>query len=270
MWIPHLLQLLAVFCCNVPEDNNDFPTKKRMVLESIADIAPSDVENKTVFGQYSYGVGNERSSTDLGDIRPYRQEPGVRHDSTTETFCAVELEFNPTKAADNGLDHWCGIPFLLISGKRMHRKETGVWIEFKKADALEKLFEADPETELCERWNIRFQPFPAILRYHVVKAPGNYNHLGMGRSRYNYVKHYPNEPLRDYATLLHEAIAGQNFWFVKANTILESWRIGQSIVDFRESTGHRVHRYTSGDPGPLAAFYEKFRFLYLPQLGLID
>lgn len=270
MWIPHLLQLLAVFCCNPPRNEEDFPKMKREVLESIANVSPEEIENHVILGQYSYGIGDERSPNDSVDIRPYRQENGVPHTSQTSTFCAIKLMFDEKQSKKNDLSHWNGVPFYLITGKRMHRKETGVWIRFKPAPGLTSLFDAEPENDLCELWNIRFHPYPAIIRYHVVKAPGNYNHLGIGRSRYTYSKNYPDEPLRDYETLLKEAIGGQNFWFVKANTILESWRIGQPFVNHLNQDSQKIHRYTSGDPGPLEEFGKKFGFLYLEQLGLID
>ena len=41
----------------------------------------------------------------------YRQEPGVKPDSTTETFTALKLQIDNWR--------WAGVPFYLRTGKRL-------------------------------------------------------------------------------------------------------------------------------------------------------
>ena len=53
----------------------------------------------------------------------YRQEPGVKPDSATETFVALKLQ------VDNW--RWSGVPFYLRTGKRLKKAMTEIAIEFK-------------------------------------------------------------------------------------------------------------------------------------------
>jgi glucose-6-phosphate 1-dehydrogenase len=54
----------------------------------------------------------------------YREEPGVRAESVTETYAAVRLH------VDNW--RWARTPFFLRSGKRLPRRVTEVAIQFKR------------------------------------------------------------------------------------------------------------------------------------------
>ncbi len=78
----HLTQLMTVIGLEVPVsfDADAIRTEKLKVLRSIMPIAPEDV----VYGQYtSWKIGDQT-------IPGYREEPGVPHDSQTETFVALE------------------------------------------------------------------------------------------------------------------------------------------------------------------------------------
>ena len=85
MWIPHLLQILALFAMDRPDNIEDIPTKKREALEKVIRIECNEVEECAVFGQYSDGVDDE------DELTAYRQEDDVDSKSLTETYVKLSL-----------------------------------------------------------------------------------------------------------------------------------------------------------------------------------
>ena len=101
----HVFQLLSLTAMEPPNsfDADAVRTEKHKVLEAISPLDDADVRRNTVRGQYGAG--------DMGGhpAVAYRQEPGVAHDSTTETYVAMRL------AIDNW--RWAGVPFYSAHGQ---------------------------------------------------------------------------------------------------------------------------------------------------------
>src|SRR5499426_3083433 len=95
----HILQLLCLVAMEPPVTFDAYPVRdeKTKVMRALRPIAPADVDQFTVRGQYGTGfVGGRR-------VSGYREEPGVSPQSTTETYAALEL------TVDNW--RWAGVPF---------------------------------------------------------------------------------------------------------------------------------------------------------------
>lgn len=71
-----------------------------------------------ILGQY--GPGSIRGHAVPG----YRQEPGVQPDSCTPTFAMTRLFIDNWR--------WQGVPFYLVSGKRLQEKQTRIVVQFKE------------------------------------------------------------------------------------------------------------------------------------------
>src|SRR5262249_44821012 len=63
-----------------------------------------------------------------GQFRGYRDEPGVKPNSRTETFVALKLEINSWR--------WKGVPFYIRAGKCLPVTATEVLVELRRPPAI--------------------------------------------------------------------------------------------------------------------------------------
>ena len=106
MVVTHLFQVLAFMAMEPPTalEPRAISEEKNKVFRSMRPIEPAHV----VRGQY---IG-------------YRDEPGVAHDSETETFIALRVEIDNWR--------WAGVPFFLRTGKRMAEGARIISIAFRE------------------------------------------------------------------------------------------------------------------------------------------
>ena len=106
MVVTHLFQILAFTAMEPPTSLEPaaISREKNKVFRSMQPIQPTDV----VRGQYT----------------GYHDEPGVRHDSETETFVALKC------FVDNW--RWAGVPFYLRTGKRLAEGARIISIAFRE------------------------------------------------------------------------------------------------------------------------------------------
>ncbi|HSH13951.1 MAG TPA: glucose-6-phosphate dehydrogenase, partial [Desulfurivibrionaceae bacterium] len=120
MFQNHMLQLLALITMEPPtlfaaERVRDEQVK---VFRSLRPFSEVGDEEMPILGQYGPGRSGERQ------VKGYRQEEGVAADSLTPTFAMLRLFIDNWR--------WQGVPFYLISGKRLLRKDTRLVIQFKQ------------------------------------------------------------------------------------------------------------------------------------------
>ena len=106
MVVTHLFQVLAFMAMEPPTalEPRAISEEKNKVFRSMRPIEPGHV----VRGQY---IG-------------YRDEPGVAHDSETDTFIALRCEIDNWR--------WAGVPFFLRTGKRMAEGARIISIAFRE------------------------------------------------------------------------------------------------------------------------------------------
>src|SRR3954468_7973307 len=106
----HLLQVVALLAMEPPAgpDSRFLQDEKAKVLAAMEPIDPKNV----VRGQY---VG-------------YRDEPGVKPDSNTETFVAARLEIDSWR--------WAGVPWYVRVGKGLAADATEAVVEFHSPPRL--------------------------------------------------------------------------------------------------------------------------------------
>src|SRR5204863_2564999 len=93
--------------------------ERSKLLRSIRVWKPEEVLENAVPGQYGPGrIGGE-------DVPGFRQEPGVRPNSQTNTYAAVTL------FVDNW--RWAGVPFYVRTGKRLAKRVSEIAIQFHEA-----------------------------------------------------------------------------------------------------------------------------------------
>src|SRR5437879_9089109 len=122
----HVLQLTSLVAVEPPAsfDATAVRNEKIKVLQSIRPFTEESIKTDIVRGQYGPGRMPGNSSLLAG----YRQEPGVKKDSTTETFVAAKLQIDNWR--------WAGVPFYLRTGKRLPSRVTEIAIQFRRAPHL--------------------------------------------------------------------------------------------------------------------------------------
>jgi glucose-6-phosphate 1-dehydrogenase len=234
----HLLQLLALVAMEAPvgPGAGALWDKKVDVFRSVPDLDPT----RTVRAQYE----------------GYRNVPGVKGDSTTETYVALRLH------VDNW--RWAGVPFFIRAGKALAARATEVRIIFRRVPALSFLTEvphADPN-ELV----FRIDP-DAGLRL-VLRSKANDGcacrdvHMDMPFAA------QLGQPPEPYERLINDALAGDHSLFTREDAVEETWRILQPLL----SDPPAPVPYAVGSWGPpqaddLVRGHPSWRLPWLPVLA---
>lgn len=227
----HLTQLLALTAMEVPVslDADQVRNEKVKVLRSIEPIRPEDV----VRGQYHEG------RVDGSRLAAYREEPGVRPRSPTETYVAVRLRINSWR--------WHGIPFFLRTGKRLPAKRTEIVVHFRSPPVW--FFGRRRSGEItANRLTITLQPDEGFELAFEIKRPGHAIELETHRLHFLYSEAFG--PLADaYLTLILDIMRGDQTLFVRADEVEEAWRVYQPIL----ASPPPLQPYAAGTWGPKAA-----------------
>jgi glucose-6-phosphate 1-dehydrogenase len=238
----HLLQLMAVVAMEPPNSfrASDLRSEQRHVLEAVRPIAYEEVPQVAVRGQY--GRGDVDGKT-LGD---YREEPGVRPGSACDTYAALKLMIDNWR--------WEGVPFFLRTGKRMRRKLTQFVINFKPAPHLFRNLGNGQARPRHNQLVVNVQPDEGISLRFEGKVPGQGIHLKSALLDFDYQDQFKSVPFEAYATLLLEAIHGDQTHFKDRHEVEAAWRIVMPVLDYwRDHPDQGLESYASGSWGPAAA-----------------
>jgi len=216
----HLMQVLSLVAMEPPAAHsigvvND---RKRDVFLAMADADPAHY----VRGQY----------------RGYRDVTGVAPDSSTETFVALRLEIDNWR--------WSGVPFFIRAGKALPDTVTEVRVVFRDAPWLGFAPKSSPRPER-NQMVLRIGPSPgARLRLQAKDAElfaSRPVHLDMTFAALG------DEGPTAYEVLLHAAMTGDASHFARQDSVEESWRVLEPLLDAPPP----VHQYDEGTWGPEAS-----------------
>jgi glucose-6-phosphate 1-dehydrogenase len=216
----HLLQVLSMVAMEPPTEGgtDTINDRKRDVFVAMPAADPAHY----VRGQYD----------------GYLDVKGVAEGSQTETFAAMRLEIDNWR--------WAGVPFFIRAGKAMPATVTEVRIVFKHPPRLgfasRHMKRPDPNHMV-----LRIGPMPgARLRLQAKGAEGaalRTIHLDMDFADEGGEGHTP------YEELLHAAMLGDRSHFARQDSVEETWRIVQSLLDAPPP----VEPYEKGSWGPGSA-----------------
>ncbi len=236
----HLLQVLSVVAMEPPVsmDAAAIRTEKIKIFQALRVPNARDVPRIAVRGQYAAGtVEGER-------VVGYRENEGVATNSQTDTYGAWRAYVDTWR--------WGGVPFYLRSGKAMKRKKTEIVLYFKSTPHC--LFREHARKMRPNQIVINVQPNEGIRVRFVGKVPG----LGMNIKDvvmdFDYVEQWKSDPPESYATLLYDAIEGDQTLFKHRDEIECGWNAVQPILDYwRENPDDDLPNYDAGTWGPVAA-----------------
>jgi len=238
----HLLVLLGFLAMEPPNSFDAHAVRDEInkVLDAIQPLTPEQVLQHAVRGQYAKG-----SLPDGKAVTAYRESPGVKPDSNTETYAALKLKMDNWR--------WAGVPFYLRTGKAMPEKYTEVAIQFKNAPR--NMFKnTDTESMKADMLVLRIQPNEGIQMSFGAKVPGPTMRVETVNMDFSYVDYFGNKPATGYETLIYDCMNGDATLFKHADTVEKGWEIVQSVLDVWHALPPRdFPNYEAGTWGPHAA-----------------
>jgi len=228
MFQSHLLDICTLMTMRTPAPDESFRLYRRNALEQLYLPPAASIGELTTQGQY--GPNPERN------FPGYIQEDGIAEHSRTNTFVTLKLATRTSR--------WEGIPFYLLSGKRLDRKETRISIEFQVAHPVGL-------GSYPNRLDIILQG-EAGLRLHLQTK--------LGGSEPQFRPLIMSDPLvcmgdclPEHSLLLLEAIAGKQQWFLTFEEVRIAWRLIDPVQKYLEDPKTPLAIYPAGTAGPKEA-----------------
>jgi len=215
--VNHLMQVLAVAAMEAPA-GNDAETFKDAKYAVFRSTATAEVD-RYVRGQYE----------------GYLKIDGVAPDSSTETYAAMRLHIDNWR--------WSGVPWFIRAGKDLPVTQTELRVLFRHPPRLGFMEHGHRRPE-PDQFVIKLDPGTGVqmsLDAHRADASGPCAiTLDMEFSQEG------GEAPTPYEVLLLDAINGDSTRFTRQDSIEETWRIFQPLLDAPPP----VHAYAPGTWGP--------------------
>lgn len=235
----HVLQILSLVAMEPPTSlsSEDIRSEKLKVLKSLRLINQTNVCDHTVRAQYSSNCVNNKL------IPGYLEEEGAIQHSVTETFVAIKAFIDSWR--------WSGVPFYLLTGKRLAKKQSEVVIYFKQQshNIFNQFKKELPPNQLI----IRLQPDEGLELRIMSKVPGLGKHLALQESKLDLNFNSLSDATRiadAYERLLLEVMQGNQYLFVSREEVEQAWKWIDGIKNSWEAENAPLHTYPSGTWGP--------------------
>lgn len=168
-----------------------------------------------------------------GQFRGYREEPGVRPDSKTETFASMQIHIDSWR--------WEGVPFFIRTGKCLPVTATEVLVRLKQPP--QRLFDSS-RSESPNHIRFRLGPDRVVIALGAqVKQPGEQM---TGEDIELYMCRQKGDEQGAYERLMSDAMEGDTSLFAREDGVEEAWRIVDPIVKMPTP----IFEYAPGTWGP--------------------
>lgn len=240
MFQNHMLQLLSLVVQEPPSvfEAERARDEKAKVFRSLRPFDLENLDDNLVLGQYGSGI------TEGQPCLAYRDEPGVAPASLTPTFALMKV------FVDNW--RWQGVPFFLVSGKRMKSKLTRLAIHFKEVPhSLLRQVLGDHIT--TNRLVLDIHPHESISLTIQTKNPGAILCLRTVRMFFDYNQGYGGPRLEAYEKALLDCMLGDHLLFWRQDGLELCWSFLDPVLNLCETCRNRVQRlkpYPAGSWGP--------------------
>ena len=236
----HLLQLLCLTAMEPPSqfDPSAVRNEKLKVLRSLRPIDRDDAASHSVAGQYTAGA------IDGVAVPGYRDELG--RDSQTETFVALRAHIDNWR--------WSGVPFYLRTGKRMPRRCTEIFLQFRKVP--HSIFGEDARIQ-PNALVIQLQPEERISLMLMNKTPGldrdglKFSQVALDLDLHETFEHVHRRLA--YERLYLDALEGNGTLFVRRDETEAAWIWVDGIFKSWADAGMKPKSYPAGTWGPASS-----------------
>lgn len=225
----HAMQILSLLTMEPPAsfDAEAIRDEKVKVLRAVQPVDPAAVVRA------QYGSGRLAA----GSVPAFRDEPGVKPDSDTETFVAARLRIENWR--------WAGVPFYLRAGKRLPLRATEVFIGFRSAPIC-PFDTAGVHGLEPNHLALRIQPREGISFCFLAKEPGPDIRVQPVTMDFSYDTAFDAQPAEAYERVLHAALIGDHTAFARADEVDRAWTILQPAIDAPPP----LRSYPAGTWGP--------------------
>jgi glucose-6-phosphate 1-dehydrogenase len=242
MFQNHMMQLLALIAMEPPSafEADRVRDEKIKVYRALRPFQEESLEKNLVLGQYDKGKLN-------GEAFPsYREEPGVSDHSMTPTYAMMKLYLDNWR--------WQGVPFYLVSGKRLKEKRTDITIQFKRVP--HSMFrEVIGRRITANQLKLGVYPEERISLTFQTKTPGTHVNLRPVTMDFHYNEATDEVLLEAYEKVLLDCILGDQMLFWRQDGVEACWSFLTPILSMCEACDDRptmLHFYESGSRGPKA------------------
>jgi glucose-6-phosphate 1-dehydrogenase len=213
----HMLQVVACLAMEAPGSGNPEAVRdaKAAVLDAVVPLDPDGVVR--------------------GQVRGYRDVPGVAADSDVETFAALRLYIDSWR--------WAGVPFYIRAGKSLPVTCAEVIVEMKPPP---RAVFGEPPAGRANHLRFRLSPDVAIVLNMRSKTPGE---AMVGEDVELTAVQDVTDEMEPYERLLGDAMKGDATLFTREDAVEASWRVVEPILGDKTP----VDVYEPGTWGPARA-----------------
>ncbi len=236
----HLLQLMCLLAMEPPINvqADSLRDEKLKVLRALRPMAPHEVAQLTVRGQYAAGAVAGRS------VDGYLKDLGEGRTSETETFVALKAEVRTWR--------WANVPFYLRTGKRLPQKVSEVVIQFRAIPI--SVFPREAAEMQANRLIIRLQPEEGIRLGMMTKDPGPGGlRLRPAELDISFEQAFSIRYPDAYERLLMDTVRGNATLFMRRDEVEAAWLWVEPILEAWQASGERPKAYAAGSWGPTAS-----------------
>jgi glucose-6-phosphate 1-dehydrogenase len=209
----HLFQVLCNLAMEPPvrADSESIRDEKVKVLKAMKPLVPGNMVR--------------------GQFRGYLAEPGVKPDSTVETFGALKLEIDSWR--------WRGVPFYIRAGKNLPVTCTEITVRMLQPPTMYTQFDLKPNY-------FRFRISPDISGAFGMNVIAAGSESVAESTEIEGVRRLGSEDMDAYERVLTDAMAGDATLFARQDYVEEAWR----VVDPALKAGTPVFPYEPNTWGP--------------------
>jgi len=238
MFQNHMMQLLSLIAMEAPANFTPamVSDEKAKLFQSLRPFDPRTFASRIVIGQYGPGTVNNQP------VCGYREEKGVDPRSVTPTYAMLSVSIDNWR--------WQSVPFYLMSGKRLNRKETSIVVHFR--DIPHSIFRDIINPVLPNRLTFAIQPTESITLSFQAKAPGTSMSLRSMNMSFSYGEE-EGRTVDAYEKVLLDCLNGDKMLFLREDSEYLSWRFLTPVIEeCADCLKHRdvLQLYPAGSAGP--------------------
>ena len=238
MFQNHMMQLLALCAMEPPSqfEAELVRDEKTKVYRALRPFPVERLNEHLVLGQYGSGMIDDHK------VPAYVDEPGVPADSATPTYACMKVFIDNWR--------WQGVPFYLVSGKRLRRKHTEIVVKFKEVP-YSMFRRVLGEHISANTLILSIQPREEVILTFQTKLPGPMC-LRTVRMEFDYNAGLQRPKTDAYVKVLQDVLLGDQTLFWRQDSVELCWGFLTPILQECDcpDRAERLYLYRAGSDGP--------------------